>query len=105
MKQSGPGSGTVACFLEGRQETKKAHEDKQTRLSITLGTQFTDVTVLANCPICSLYCCQLLGSVAVSVKNGYSLINILHLASDSFRSSRKIFPYLHIHRLSSVLCQ
>jgi hypothetical protein len=51
--------------LEGRQETKKAREDKQTRVS---NTQLTDVAVLANCPICSLYCYQLLDSVAVSAK-------------------------------------
>ena len=42
--------------LEGRQETKKAREDRQTRVSNTFGTQFTDVTVQVSCPICSLYC-------------------------------------------------
>jgi len=83
--------------LEGRQETKKAREDKQTRVS---NTQLTDVAVLANCPICSLYCYQLLDSVAVSAKMDTLLSTFYIWYQITFEVQAKSF-----HIYTFIMCQ
>jgi hypothetical protein len=93
---------TLYVWREGRKPRKPVKT--QTRKLNTFGTQLTDVTVLENFPIFSLYCYQVLNSVAVFVKNVYSFIKMLHLVSNCVRNSSKNFPYLHIHQcLHSLL--